>query len=239
MAAERRLAVRSCTRAQQPLRGGATPPPAVRESSANHCCPLERADAERRRRGHHRRGVRKAPTRRRPCSTNSWKSARSCGRSPRPGFRRTATARRPRYRSTRVPSSRAWCDVAARGSSRRTQPARPPSARGSPCRSSRVVRLSAFSSSAGRSRSRSTTTITASSELSPARERRHSTEPGTSTRSARSPRPSSAASCPSRCHASPECRSPRATSRHAGPGHRRRLVRRRRAARRPARPGRG
>ena len=74
-------------------------------------------------------------------------------------------------------------------------PARRSSARGSPCRWSRVARPSASWSSAGPSPSRSTTVTTAFSAPWPARVRRPSTEHGTSSRSARSPRPSSAASC--------------------------------------------
>ena len=160
MAAERRLAMCSRARAQQSLRGGATSPRAVRESPTDHRGPLECADARVTSQTSSSPRHGKVPTRRRRCSTSSSTSARLCVRCRRQGFRRTATGPRPRCRSTTVPSSRAWCDVEARGSSRRT-PARRSSARGSPCRWSRVARPSASSSSAGPSPSRSTTTTTA------------------------------------------------------------------------------
>ena len=109
------------------------------------------------------------------------------------------------------PASRGSCDVAAGGSSRRTRPGTA-RARDTARRAARLRPASVGVLELGwADPSRSTTTITASSGRSRARERRLSTEPGTSSPSARSRRRSSAASCPLPCRVSQACRLQRAT----------------------------
>ena len=239
VAADCRLAVLSRARAQPALRRGAAPADAVRAPSAHHRGAVERTDAQRRRRGRRRRGTRRYGRRVGGALRARRRAPGLCVRSPHAACRSRRGAG-----DVSLDEDADLMRVVQRGGWRvgplDGEPARSSSARDSPCRSCREGRALASSSSAGTSPSRSTTAITASSERSRTRERRLSTEPGTSSPSARSRRPSSEASCPS---ALPRVAGVQIAARYLpgtqGRRHRWRLVRRRRAARRPARPRRG